>query len=184
MTDTAPGSPAVLGIRFVELTPAALAALADRDLVSAGALAGVALTDFFQTDDAMWLWRYRLRQLAEDPDSARWIARAVVAEPAGVVVGYAGYHGKPDEAGMVEVGYGVDEPYRRRGYARAMLTALLRRAAEEPDVRVVRATISPDNVGSLATIKGFGFEHKGEQWDERDGVELIFEVAASGSEPA
>jgi RimJ/RimL family protein N-acetyltransferase len=163
MTDTAPGSPAVLGIRLVELTPAALAALADRDLASAGALAGVALTDFFQTDDAMWLWRYRLRQLAEDPDSARWIARAVVAEPAGVVVGYA-----------------VDERYRRRGYARAMLTALLRRAAEEPDVRVVRATISPDNVGSLATIKGFGFEHKGEQWDERDGVELIFEVAASG----
>ncbi|MGH3158141.1 MAG: GNAT family N-acetyltransferase, partial [Streptosporangiaceae bacterium] len=75
----------------------------------------------------------------------------------------------------VEVGYSVDPAYRRQGYATAMLRELLARAATEPGVRTVRATISPDNIASLATIAGFGFEPNGEQWDEEDGLELIFD---------
>jgi len=62
-----------------------------------------------------------------------------------------------------------------------MLRELLRRAAAEPSVRTVRATINPGNVASLATIAGFGFAEVGEQWDEQDGRELIFEVAARTS---
>jgi RimJ/RimL family protein N-acetyltransferase len=100
----------------------------------------------------------------------------VVAEPEGVVVGHAGFHGPPDQTGMLEVAYSVDPAYRRRGYARAMLRELLPRAATEPSVSTVRATISPGNVASLATISGFGFTEVGEQWDEEDGRELIFEV--------
>jgi RimJ/RimL family protein N-acetyltransferase len=103
----------------------------------------------------------------------------VVAEPDGVVVGHAGYHGPPDEAGMVEVGYTVDPAYRRQGYAKAILAALLERAAAEPDVRTVRASISPSNAASLATIAGFGFLEVGEQWDEEDGLELLFERPAN-----
>lgn len=37
-------------------------------------------------------------------------------------------------------------------------------------------TIGPENTASLATISGFGFVEVGEQWDEVDGLELIFEV--------
>jgi len=99
----------------------------------------------------------------------------------GAVVGHAGFHGPPDRAGLVEIAYSVAPEHRRQGYARAMLVELLRRAAADAEVRTVRATISPDNAGSLATIAGFGFVHVGEQWDELDGRELIFEVAAGGS---
>lgn len=42
----------------------------------------------------------------------------------------------------------------------------------------MRATISPDNTASLATIAGFGFAEVGEQWDQEDGLELVFEVPA------
>jgi RimJ/RimL family protein N-acetyltransferase len=48
-------------------------------------------------------------------------------------------------------------------------------AAGEPDVRTVRASVSPDNAGSLATIEPYGFVQVGEQMDEIDGLELIFE---------
>jgi RimJ/RimL family protein N-acetyltransferase len=41
-------------------------------------------------------------------------------------------------------------------------------------VHVVRASISPDNAGSLATIAGLGFTKAGEQWDPEDGLELVF----------
>ncbi len=55
-----------------------------------------------------------------------------------------------------------------------MLAALVRRAEADPAVRVVRASISPANVGSLATIAGFGFRKAGEQWDPEDGLEFVF----------
>jgi [ribosomal protein S5]-alanine N-acetyltransferase len=168
-------------VRFVELSSAAMTALLRGSLAEASREAGIALTPYFLTDDALRLWRLRVGQIAADPGSARWVARAVVAEPEGVVVGHAGFHGPPDETGMVEVAYSVDPAYRRRGYAKAMLRALLRRAAAEPSVSTVRATISPGNVASLATISGFGFAGAGEQWDEEDGRELIFEVAARAS---
>ncbi len=164
-------------LRMVVLSSETLSALLDGDLSRASAEAGVEFTDYFVTDKARRLWQRRLAQLATDPESQKWIARAVVDETQEVVVGHAGYHGPPDKDGMVEIGYSVDVAYRRRGYARAMLRELLRRANTDPRVKTVRATISPDNVAFLATIQGFGFTQTGEQWDEEDGLELVFEIA-------
>ncbi|SPT60637.1 GNAT family N-acetyltransferase [Actinomadura madurae] len=165
-------------IRLVELPPAAMEALLDDDLAGAGAAAGIPLTGYFVTDEAKFLWRFRLAQLARDPSCAPWIVRAAVAEPGGPVIGHAGFHGAPDADGTVTIAYSVDPAHRRKGYARAMLAALLERAASEPSVMTVRATISPDNAASLATIAGHGFTHVGEQWDEEDGRELIFDRPA------
>jgi len=159
-------------IRFVQLSPAALAALVAGDLAAASAAAGTPLTDYLVSES--WLWRIRLEQIERDPASAEWIARAAVAEPDGVVVGHGGFHGPPDESGTVEVAYSVDPAHRRRGYAKAMLASLVQRARDEPSVRAVRASIRPDNTGSLATIAGFGFKKVGEQWDAEDGLELVY----------
>ncbi|NUR85775.1 MAG: GNAT family N-acetyltransferase [Nonomuraea sp.] len=156
-----------------------MSALLDGDLPAAGKTAGVALTDYFLTDQAQWLWRMRIDQTAADPGHARWYVRQAVTGPEGVVVGHAGFHGPPDEAGMVEIGYAVAPEFRRQGYGRAILIELLRRAAAEPAVKTVRATISPDNTASLATIAGFGFVQIGEDWDEQDGRGLIFEVPST-----
>ena len=158
-------------ISFVKLSPAALRALVEGDLAAASAAAGQELSEYLVEEK--WLWEIRLAQIATDPVSADWIARAAVAD--GVVVGHGGFHGPPDADGMVEVAYSVDPAYRRRGFAKAMLASLLERARQEPGVRVVRASISPQNAASLATIAGFGFSPAGEQWDEEDGLELLFE---------
>ncbi len=79
---------------------------------------------------------------------------------------------------MVEIGYAVDPAYRRRGYARAALEALPQRAAREPQVRTVRVTISPDNVASYQLASQYGFAEVGQQWDDEDGLEIIYEVDA------
>ncbi|MEU8816929.1 GNAT family N-acetyltransferase [Actinoplanes sp. NPDC048796] len=157
-------------IRFVELSPAVLTALVDGDLETASAVAGQPLSQYLVQES--WLWRVRLADIAKNPEAARWIARAAVAD--GVVVGHGGFHGPPDENGVIEVAYSVDPAYRRRGYAKAMLRALLERAAAEPGVTAVRASIRPDNVGSKATIAGFGFKKIGEQWDPEDGLEDVY----------
>jgi RimJ/RimL family protein N-acetyltransferase len=159
-------------IRFVKLSPVTLSALIAGDLDAASAAAGVALSQYLV--DEKWLWAIRLEQIAQDPASADWIARAAVAGPDDVVVGHAGFHGPPDADGIVEVAYSVDPEYRRRGYARAMLAALLERVDADPSVTAVRASIRPDNVGSKATIAGFGFRKVGEQWDPEDGLEDVY----------
>lgn len=171
-------------VRFVELSGGTMSALLDGDLSEAGKMAGVSLTEYFVTDRARWLWRFRLDQMAADPGHARWMVRQAVVGDEGLVVGHAGFHGPPDEVGMVEIGYSVIPDFRRQGYARSMLIELLRRAVAEPAVTTVRATISPDNVASLATTSGFGFVEVGEQWDEEDGRELVFEVPALRIPPA
>jgi RimJ/RimL family protein N-acetyltransferase len=165
-------------VRFVLLPPQALEALLGGDLASARTVTGVELSDWFLSDDVTWLWRLRRDQIARDPASAHWIVRAAVSVPGDVVIGAGGFHGPPDADGMVEIGYSTDPAHRRSGYARAMVTELLRWAAAEPSAVTVRASISPTNEASLATIAGFGFAHVGEQWDEDDGTELLFERPA------
>lgn len=77
---------------------------------------------------------------------------------------------------MVEVGYEIDPSLRRQGYARAAFETLLQRAAAEPEVRVLRATISPQNEASYNLVRQYGLVKVGEQWDEEDGLEIIYEV--------
>jgi RimJ/RimL family protein N-acetyltransferase len=162
--------------RLVVLSPEALRALADGDADTASDAAGLRLPPGLVEDT--WLWRLRVQQLADDPSFAPWLPRAIVDTTTGAVVGYANFHGPPDDSGMVEVGYEVLPEYRRRGHARAALQQLID-FAREHGARTIRASVSPDNTPSLNLVAAFAFTHVGEQWDERDGRELIFERAAS-----
>jgi RimJ/RimL family protein N-acetyltransferase len=61
-------------------------------------------------------------------------------------------------------------------------------AARTHGVGRFRASIAPDNEPSLALIDRLGFEQVGDQWDEEDGLELIFEgdwppAARTGPQP-
>ncbi len=158
------------------LPAAAVHALAGGDLAAAGAAATVPLTGYLVGPDCRWLWRMRSTQLHEDAGSAGWITGVVWDVERRLSVGRAGFHGPPDRAGMVEVGYAVDPAFRRQGYARAALEVLLDRAAREPDVTTVRASIGPANTASLALVGQYGFRRVGEQWDDADGLETVLEV--------
>jgi RimJ/RimL family protein N-acetyltransferase len=166
-------------VEIRQLPVAALHALAAGDLRTARHAARLPLPEVFVAEDWVGTWRFRSVQVREDPSVAAWVTGAVYDPVADLVVGKAGYHGPPDRAGMVEVGYAVVPELRRRGYARAALELLLRRAAAEPDVRVVRASVGPDNAASLALIGAYGFVAVGEQEDEEDGLEIIHEVSVA-----
>ncbi|MBR8741017.1 GNAT family N-acetyltransferase [Nocardiopsis sp. MG754419] len=165
-------------MRLVEMTAPVLAALKDGDTATAGRLVGATLGAHFADEEMRWLTGLRLDQLRAVPSRAGWLTDVVLDADDGRAVGHAGFHGPPDERRRVEIGYSVLPELRRRGYARAILAELLRRADASPEVAIVRASISPDNAGSLATIAGHGFERVGEQWDERDGLEIVFERPA------
>ncbi len=162
----------------MQLTGAVFRALVNADLTAANAVSPVPLSAYFTDPEWRGVWRMRSEQVEADPASEAWVTGVIWDEQQQVAVGRAGYHGPPDPAGMVEIGYAVDPAYRRRGYARAALEALLQRAAREPQVKTVRVTISPDNLASRQLASQYGFVEVGEQWDDEDGLEIIYEVAA------
>ena len=165
-------------VRLEQLSGAAFAALAAGDLDRAERLSPVPLSAWLAGPDSTSVWRRRAAQLAASPTDAQWVTRVVWDVDRQLAVGRAGFHGPPDAAGMVEIGYAVDPAHRRRGYARAALLALLDRAHQEPDVRTVRLTTTPDNAASLHLAARHGFVEVGEQWDDEDGLELVLERPA------
>jgi len=50
---------------------------------------------------------------------------------------------------------------------------------EDPSVKTLRYTVSPNNTISEHIIKKFGFAHNGQQIDVEDGPEDIYELRAS-----
>jgi RimJ/RimL family protein N-acetyltransferase len=163
-------------VRIVQLDAVTLAALADGDLERAQRSAPVELSPYLAGPESVSTWRFRAKQAIETPQDLPWVTGVLWDDAVGTAVGKAGFHAAPNDDGMVEIGYAVDPTYRRRGYARAALETMLERARREPDVRVLRATVSPDNAPSLALIGQYPFVEVGEQWDDEDGLETIYEM--------
>ncbi|WP_439383087.1 GNAT family N-acetyltransferase [Amycolatopsis lexingtonensis] len=168
-------------VRIVHLTGPVFQALARGDLAAANAASPVPVSAYFAGPDWRGVWRERSRQVEADPATASWVTGVIWDQQRQLAVGRAGYHGPPDPSGTVEIGYAVEPVHRRRGYARAALEALLRRAAGEPRVRSVRVTISPDNLASYRLASQYGFVEIGRQWDEEYGLGIVYEVAAGQS---
>jgi RimJ/RimL family protein N-acetyltransferase len=57
----------------------------------------------------------RLAEAAGDRGNGQWGMFEIILRETGEVIGDIGFHGPPDEAGTVEIGYGIVEQYRGRG---------------------------------------------------------------------
>lgn len=95
------------------------------------------------------------------------------------MIGHAGFHGPPEVIGRAEIGYTVMPEFRRRGFAQEAADGLMRWARREHGIERFFVSISPENAASLAMAARMGFKKVGEQIDEEDGLEYVFELVAS-----
>ena len=76
----------------------------------------------------------------------------------GVVIGDCHTHGSADEAGDVEIGYGLAEPYRGRGFGSELVKAFSHWLLRQEGIRRVVARHVPiDNVPSRRALESAGF---------------------------
>lgn len=154
-------------------------ALQQRDFERASAAIGAVVPEWMAAELENFL-NFRLAQLAVDPGEREWLGRAIVlTNESGTrrAIGSIGFHGRPDAQGRLEIGYSIDPPFRRRGYAREAVRAMLNWAhATHGIVRFV-ASVSPGNDASLGLIGQFGFVRVGQQMDDIDGLEYVFEAS-------
>jgi ribosomal-protein-alanine N-acetyltransferase len=166
-------------IELVPMTPAFLeAVLADRR-EEAAQLLEIELPDEFPSDGERRFLGLRLRQMHDDARFKQWCPHAVVLD--GRLIGHAGFHGPPgvnsaQNPDAVEYGYKILPAWRGRGYATAAATMLMELAQEWAGIQRFVLSVAPDNEPSLAIVRKLGFVRTGEQMDEEDGLEWIFEL--------
>jgi RimJ/RimL family protein N-acetyltransferase len=121
---------------------------------------------------------WRVPQVKENPDVNKWFVRFIVQAASREIIGSTSFHGAPDVSGMIEIGLGIEEAFQQQGFAREALTGMWLWACEFPEVKTLRYTVSPDNLASIKVIEYFGFRFVGQQMDEIDGPENIYEESA------
>jgi RimJ/RimL family protein N-acetyltransferase len=165
-----------LTLRLLPVAALEATVLGDGDSVSR--VVGCAFSEDWS--DVSDLAKMRLEQLATDAAYLPWSIRAVILRNTNKAIGYANFHAAPAPHqqfpaanNMAEIGYTIFAPYRRQGFARETLAALLRFARDYGADQAV-VSISPDNVPSLQLAASFGFTRIGSQIDEIDGPEDVF----------
>jgi ribosomal-protein-alanine N-acetyltransferase len=168
-------------LELILLSPQAIDALVEGRRADAERELDATIPEGWPDEHDAGFLRYRQRQLERAPQAEPWLVRAVILRgPARAMIGHAGFHGQPgvnakQDPGAVELGYTIFEPHQGRGYATEAATALMDWAREEKEIDRFIASVAPGNAPSLAIVEKLGFVQTGEQWDEEDGLELVFE---------
>ena len=123
--------------------------------------------------------KYRLPRIKKNPEYAKYLLRVAVLKDNPIIIASAGFHNAPDSDGMIEIGFGVDKKYQGRGFGQEILHGMWNWVANDSLVKTLRYTVSPENLISQHIIKKLGFKHSGQQIDEEDGPEDIYELSAS-----
>ena len=118
---------------------------------------------------------HRIPRVKKEPSFAE--IGLVLAIANGEIIGSAGFHDFPDANGMIEIGFGIVPERQRQGYGIELLHGMWKAISERSDVKILRYTVSPENEASMHVIKKLDFELIGEQMDEEDGLELIYELS-------
>jgi ribosomal-protein-alanine N-acetyltransferase len=148
---------------LVALLPAEIEALIAGDIERAGFRAGVRFPLDWPTDsDARDGLSWHLRALQADEKQVAWRIRVIVERSSGSVVGSINLKGPPDADGDVEIGWGLTEEHRHRGYAFEAALAVVAWVLQQPEVRCISAAVPDDNLSSQRLAAKLGLVRAGE----------------------
>ena len=122
--------------------------------------------------------KWRVPQVKVDPSLNKWFVRWIVLSRTREIIGSTSFHGPPSTDGVIEIGYGIHPDFQGQGFGPEALVGMWSWAIEDAHVKTLRYTVSQTNTRSLRVIQKFGFTNVGQQIDDVDGPELIFELSS------
>ncbi len=97
------------------------------------------------------------------PDSYPWITNwQIILKERNLSIGSACFMNVPDDAGEVEIGYGIYPDFQNRGYMTEALDRICRWALTQSGVRAVAGETEPGNLPSRRVLEKCGFFACGE----------------------
>jgi ribosomal-protein-alanine N-acetyltransferase len=100
--------------------------------------------------------RFMYERLKADPDMLGWWTYLFVHVEDGVLIGPGGYKGRPDEEGVVEIGYAIVPSYRGRGLATEAARGLINNAFAHEQVKRVDAHTLAERNASVRVLEKAG----------------------------
>lgn len=141
------------------------------NLREAGRILGAEIPSGWPSPEIEEILPLYIQELIHDPEALGWGIWIVIHRGENVV-GAAGFKGRPDAEGTVEIGYGVAPACRGQGYATEAVQALVGWAFSHPEVKRVVAECAPDNPASIRVLDKAGFRLTG-----RSNGALYWEMA-------
>lgn len=118
---------------------------------------GLNITNTILDDEMKYAMQVRLRKVLEDVENYLWLTNwAVVLKEENRIIGFIMIKGCPNENGEVIVGYGIEEEYRRKGYATEALKGLTQWIFENPKSLCVIADTEKRNIPSHKVLENIG----------------------------
>jgi ribosomal-protein-alanine N-acetyltransferase len=110
-----------------------------------------------QTDDALkTAYQEMLRGCMDHPEQWEWYAIWTIERRDGTHIGDLSFKGLgPD--GSAEIGYGIAEGFRGKGFAAEAVEAAVSWALGQPGVKCVEAETEPENRASQSVLEKCGF---------------------------
>jgi [ribosomal protein S5]-alanine N-acetyltransferase len=127
---------------LVTVMPEEIESIISGDFERVSRLMGVG----FQLDDPKLGidWSWHLKALRADCNELAWRVRVIVERSTNTVVGSINLKGQPID-GDVEIGWGLNDDARGKGYATEASSAVIYWVAQQAGVRSISATVPDDN---------------------------------------
>ncbi|MDD4847979.1 MAG: GNAT family protein [Bacteroidales bacterium] len=93
------------------------------------------------------------QELIKNQDQWWWFTNwQIVLNQENIAIGSCCFVHSPDKNGVVEIGYGIDLPYRNQGYMTEAVQKLIDWTLQQPSISAVTAQTEPDNFGSQKVL--------------------------------
>jgi RimJ/RimL family protein N-acetyltransferase len=131
-------------------------------------LAGVPGPDLpWEEDFPLDSLRKALRQIVAADESGvvlgPFFAYVIIRTADGKAIGDVGFHGDPDDAGEVEIGYALVPKARGFGFASEAVGLLMSWASTQPGVKGICALVDPANTRSERLLQRMKFRRDGQR---------------------
>jgi [ribosomal protein S5]-alanine N-acetyltransferase len=116
-------------------------------------------------------FQYTLDILNKDHDEKTylWWAYLIVHRRENKLIGNGGFKGRPDDRGIVEIGYAIAPEYRTQGLATEAAGALLDHAFSFKAIKIVQAHTLAEKNESNHILKKLGMAFMEEKLDAEEG---------------
>lgn len=116
---------------------------------------GVEIPDTWPGDDLLEALPLFIKAMEKEPAGLVWDG-IIIHKAEQIAIGGMGFHGGPDAAGMVEIGYNIIPAYEGQGYATEMARRVIEWAFHIPGIQVIIAESLDDNIGSIRVLEKVG----------------------------
>jgi [ribosomal protein S5]-alanine N-acetyltransferase len=162
-------------LRLVPITLDAILAVIDHDKARAEALVGAAFPASWPSDELLVSgFPYARDAIVADPTTRLWGDSLVLLKDDPKVIGSVVFHGHPSD-GVAEVGYAIQDTYRKNGFAVEATRACVDWALAQHGISAVQATTFEWHLASLGVIRGIGMQQVATRDHDTLGSLLVFE---------